>query len=175
MTVTIRGRSDVSKYIASLPDQLARRVLRGAARTGAAVVATEAKERSISEEVSESIHVTTKIEEGRIIGRVIVKGPGAYIAPWLEYGTEAHFISVDDSQRQGLSVRKVNERTKEGSLVIGGKFVGATVLHPGARPNPFLRVSLDFKEAEAVRAMQQYINTRISRGKIIGQDKADGE
>jgi len=92
---------------------------------------------------------------------------GGYNLPlWLEYGTAPHLISVDDSQRQGLSVRRVNDRVNAGSLVINGNFVGTTVHHPGARPHPFMRPALDTKEGEARAAAQSYINSRISRSGI---------
>jgi hypothetical protein len=142
------------------------------------VVAEEAKTRSISQEVSDAIKVRTSGKDGRIIAKVQVRGPGAYIAPWLEYGTGPHFISIDDSQRQGMSVNRVNTIRKEGkSLVIGGKFVGDTVFHPGAKAHPFLRVSLDTKEAEAIAVAQAYINSRVTKAGIVGsaEPEADSE
>lgn len=172
---SIKGRGEVKSFIAQLPEALANRVLRGAARAAANVVADEAKARSISDEVSAAIKVATKREDGTIIAKVQVKGRGAYIGPWLEYGTDPHFISVDDSQRGGMSVRKVNERVKDGSLVINGHFVGTTVFHPGARPHPFLRPALDIKEGAAIRAAQNYITARISKTGISGGSDGDAE
>ncbi|WP_243395566.1 HK97 gp10 family phage protein [Sphingomonas oleivorans] len=170
---TVRGKREVRSFIAKLPEELANRVLRGAARAAANVVADEAKDRSISDEVSAAIKVATQREADRIIAKVQVKGLGAYIAPWLEYGTDPHFISVDDSQRAGMSVGRVNRLAKEGSLVINGQFVGSTVWHPGAQRHPFLRPALDIKEAEAVTAAQHYISTRVSKGGITGKDEGD--
>lgn len=160
--VNVKGRSEVKRFIGGIPAEVAT-LLRGAGRAGATVIADEAKDRVISREVRGAIKVATKAEDGRIIAKVQVKGPGAYIAPWLEYGTDPHFISVDDSQRGGMSIGKINERVKAGSLVIGGNFVGKTVHHPGARPHPFLRVALDTKESEARNAAQAFINSRISK------------
>jgi len=165
---TVRGASGVKRFIASLPAQLEAKVLRGAARAAANVVADEARSRSISPDVTAAIKVAVKAEDGRVVAKVQVKGPGAYIAPWLEYGTEPHFISVDDGQRGGISVNRINKKSKEGALVIGGQFVGATVHHPGARAHPFLRVSLDVKEAEALAAAQSYISARVTRAGITG-------
>lgn len=167
---TVRGKSDVKRFIAQLPGNLERNVLRGAARAAGNVVAEEAKSRSVSDEVSSAIKVATSSEDGRVIAKVQVKGKGSYLGPWLEYGTDPHFISVDDSQRNGMSVRRINQNAKDGSLVIGGKFVGATVFHPGARPHPFLRPALDIKENEAVAAAQAYINRRVASGDIESPD-----
>ncbi len=170
---SVKGRAAVSKFLSQLPEDIANKLLRGAARTAANVIADEARDRSISSEVSAAIKVSTKREGGRIIAKVQVKGDGAYIAPWLEYGTDPHFISVDDSQRAGMSVRKVNERTKEGALVINGQFVGTTVWHPGARAHPFLRPALDMKEADAIRAGQEFITSRVTRAGIQGAAEKD--
>lgn len=171
---TVRGRSEVRQFIAKLPAEIERKLLRGAGRAAANVIAEEAKDRSISSEVSGAIKVKVSTSEGRIIAKVQVKGKGSYIGPWLEYGTSPHFISVDDSQRQGMSVSRINKRVKEGSLVIGGNFVGPTVFHPGARPHPFLRPALDLKGDAAVAAAQGYINSRVTRTGIIGSVDREG-
>lgn len=182
---TVRGAAEVKRFIAGLPAQLEAKVLRGAARAAANVVADEARSRSISPDVTGAIKVAVKVEDGRVVAKVQVKGQGAYMAPWLEYGTAPHFISVDDSQRAGRSAarinaleqegsaliagaRRVNNEGPKGSIVIGGQFVGTTVHHPGARAHPFLRVSLDVKEAEALAAAQSYISARVTRAGISG-------
>lgn len=176
---TVRGKTDVKNFIARIPKDLEEKVLRGAARAAATVVAEEAKDRTNSDEIRGAIKVATKREDGRMIAKVQVKGRGAYLAPWAEYGTAPHFISVDDSQRGGRSVARINQMVSEEggnrSLVIGGNFVGSTVFHPGARPHPFLRPSLDLKEAEAIAAAQAYITTRVTRAGIVGGDEGDAE
>lgn len=178
---TMKGRSNVSAYLRQkLPEQLVSRVLRGAGRAGANVIAEEAKARAISDDVREAIIVRTRTKDHRVVVRITIKKGWAYSrALWLEYGTSPHFISVDDSQRQGMSIGRVNKQVREadgnGSLVIGGEFVGATVWHPGARPHPFLRVSLDLKKVEAVQAAQQFINANVTPSGITGQDQADDE
>lgn len=177
---TVRGKADVNRFIAGIPAALEDRVLRGAARAAATIVATEAKDRTQSSEVRDAIKVSArKAEGGRIIAKVQVKGPGAYLAPWEEYGTAPHLISVDESQRNGMTIGRINQLAKGSdsnhSLVIGGKFVGRTVLHPGARPHPFLRPALDVKEAEAIAAAQSYINSRVTRSGILGGPEGDDE
>jgi hypothetical protein len=172
---TVKGREDVKAFIASIPTLCERSLLRGAARAAAKVVADEAKLRVISREVAAAIKIATKTTGGQIIAKVQVKGRGAYIAPWLEYGTDPHFISVDDSQRGGMSIGRINQQTKAGSLVINGQFVGDTVFHPGARPHPFLRPALDNKEGEAIVAAQNYINARVSRAGIRTDNEGDVE
>jgi hypothetical protein len=173
---TVRGRAEVASYIRRIPADLEKKVLRGAARAAANIVAEEAKTRSISHEVSSAIITRSRHEPGRVVVKITVRPGWAYsVGNWLEWGTSPHFITVDDSQREGRSVGKINELAKEGSLVINGKFVGKTVHHPGAQPHPFLRPALDVKGGDAIAAAQQYINTRVTRAGIVGSDEAEGD
>jgi len=171
---TVRGKSSVRQFMAGLPAEIERKLLRGAGRAAARVVADDAKQRCVSSDVRDAIKTRVGAADGRIVAKVQVRGPGAYIAPWLEYGTAPHFISVDDSQREGRSVGRINRQAKSGSLVINGQFVGSTIHHPGARPHPFLRPALDTKQGEAIAAAQGYINSRVSRAGITGPAEADG-
>ncbi len=177
---TVKGREQVRAFLNSIPEALEKKVLRGAARAGARVIAAEAKECSISSEVSQAVKVSTRqTDPGRVVAKIQVKGDGAYIAPWLEYGTDPHFITVDESQRRGMGIKRLNKSVKDSegnaSLVIGGAFVGATVFHPGARPYPFLRPALDTKEGEAIAAAQSYITTRLAREGLGGAEVPEAD
>lgn len=172
---TVRGKAEVKAYIGRIPADMEAKVLRGAARVAATVVAEEAMDRTQSSEVRGAIKVATKREDGRIIAKVQVKGPGAYLAPWEEYGTDPHFIRVDERERGGMSIGRINKEHKKGALVIAGEFVGDTVFHPGARPHPFLRPALDVKQGEAIAAAQGYIRSRVKRFGIIGEPEGDPE
>jgi hypothetical protein len=172
---TVRGKADVDRFIGRIPADLEQKVLRGAARAAARIVADEAKQRSVSREVSDAIITRSKSEPGRIVVKITVKPGWPYsVGNWLEWGTSPHFISVDESQREGRSVGRINKLAREGSLVIGGKFVGATVHHPGASPHPFLRPALDIKGGEAIAAAQTYINNRVTRSGIVGSAEPEG-
>ena len=170
---SVKGRGSVERLIAGLPAQIEAKLLRGAARAGGKVLLDETKSRSPAEEVTEALTLRTQSEPGRIVVKVSVKGHWARsLAIWAEYGTDPHFISVDDSQREGKSVRRINET---GSLRIGGTFVGTTVHHPGAKANPFMRPSLDLSAAPARAAMQSYVNARVTRGGITGGAEPEGD
>jgi Bacteriophage protein of unknown function (DUF646). len=173
----VRGKSEVRAYMDALPRQITR-MLRGAGKAGGQVIADEAKDRAASDEVAGDIIVKTKRDANRIVVTVTVRpGYNWFRALWLEYGTDPHFISVSESERKGRSIGRVNQQLREAggnaSLVIGGKFVGETVFHPGARPYPFLRPALDVKEADAVRAAQAYINASVSRRGITVSDEGN--
>ncbi|WP_225871465.1 HK97 gp10 family phage protein [Qipengyuania atrilutea] len=167
----MKGREQVRQYFASLPDKLETKILRGAAKAGGSVIKDEAKLRTQSDQVRDDLRMRTRAKDGKVRVTIDVKpGFGRSIANWEEYGTDPHFIRVADEQRQGLSVRKVNERTKDGSLVINGNFVSGTVFHPGAAAHPFLRPSLDLKGAEAIAEAQGYINAKLASTGLNGPD-----
>lgn len=167
---TITGKREVRDFIASVP-KVMDKVLRGAGRAGAKVISDDIKERTPSEEVREGLRTRTKASDGRIVVRIDVKpGWARSVGTWLEWGTAPHFITVDDSQREGRSVKRINEAQKGaggGSLVINGSFVGSTVFHPGARAHPAFRPALDIKGDEAIAAAQGYINGHVSRSGIV--------
>ena len=200
--VSVKGGGLGKRVIAQLPAQIERKLLRGAARAAATVIADDAKERLGARQaeveggakvtLADTIKVKTRRTATGVVAKIKPEGPGTYVLPWLEYGTSPHFISVDDSQRQGRTAgrinrlekggstviagaRRVNKEGEKGSLVIGGQFVGTTVHHPGARPHPFLRVALDSKQAEAVAAAQAFINSRITPAGITGSEEPEGE
>jgi len=172
-----RGGADVKRFMADVPTKLATKVLRGAARAAATVVADDAKRRSISSLVAEAIVVKTKADVGRIVVKISVKaGWARSVGIWQEYGTDPHFISVDDDQREGRSVARINsDEERKGSLLINGKPVGRTVYHPGAAAHPFLRVALDDKQVEAIAAAQSYINVRVKPSGIVATDEPEGD
>jgi hypothetical protein len=184
-----RGGEATKRYIEQLPTLLVERVLPGAARAGAKVIANDAKARLGGRRadtgsggkalIADSVKVRSRKREGLIVARVLLSGPGAYVGRWLEYGTKAHFITLDAKARQGMTARRVNTRIRDGddalhgTLMINGERVGTTVYHPGARKVAFLRPALDNNEAEARAAAQAYITRRVTRSGIIGDDEGD--
>ncbi len=170
---TVRGKSELRQFFAQLPEDIERKLLRGAGQAAIRVIADEARDRSNSAEVEAGIKTKVRSDPGQVVAKVFVDGKWARsLAVWSEYGTSPHFISVDDSQRGGRSVNRINKNV----LVINGQPVGTTVFHPGARPHPFLRPALDIKGVEAVAAAQRYINSRVTKSGIVGAAPGgDGE
>ncbi len=166
---TVKGRERVAAFFDALPAEIETKLLRGAARAGATVIADGARQDAPAEEVRAAIRVRTAVEPGRATGKVTISGQWPRsLALWAEYGTSPHYITVDDSQRGGRSVGRINRQAKDSVLVINGQPVGKTVFHPGARAAPFLRPALDMKQAAAIAAAQAYINARVTPGGITG-------
>lgn len=170
-------------YTNLIRGQLRGNVLAGAGRAMGKVIAEDAKRRSKSKQVAGSLKVRARERDGRIVVRIEARGPGSYLALWLERGTSPHFITVADGQRNGMSVRRINTIDAEGrrqgkidghqSLVINGKFVGETVFHKGARPFPFLRPALDGAFDAALAAGQGYIIARLGKAGITVTEGED--
>lgn len=173
---SVKGQAEFHAFLNQLPEKIIRKVLTGAARTAANVIAEEARAKVSSDEVRAAIKVNVQRDDRRVKATVLLKGKGAFKGKFLEYGTSEHFISVADSQRLGMSVRRVNQKVREAgsaSLVISGQFVGGTVLHPGARPHPFMRPALDAKRSEAIAAAQSYVTARVGRRGMTGSEEQE--
>lgn len=179
---TVKGMDGVKQFLRSLPAKLESNVLKGALKAGADVIAEAARENCHSDDVRAAIKTSAKVADHRVTAKIEIKGEGAYKAVWLEYGTSAHFISVDDSVREGRTVGRINRQGKAAkkagsvgpaaTLVINGKPVGETVWHPGARPHPFLRPALDLHEEQALAAMRGHIVQKMTKA---GIETADSE
>jgi len=171
----VTGRDTVKRYIAAIPDYCRTKLLPGAARAGAKVIAEEARDRCESDRVAADIVVKARaVTDDTIRVVVTVKRGFSYsLGVWLEYGTAPHFIAAVG----GVGARKLNEKLKDSkaspTLVIGGRPVGPEVFHTGSRAFPFLRPALDVKETEAIRAAQKYITTRLSRKGLAPDDMDD--
>ncbi len=177
----LKGREAEQRRRDQVPDKI-KRLLRGAARAGAAVIASDAKERVASEAVREGVVVgRAKEQDGRITVRISVKnGWPRTLGTWLEYGTSAHFISVDPNLAEGRTAARINKLDKDAAkngqsgpgatLVINGKPVGATVFHPGAREQPWLRPAQDIRARDAVAAAQDHINKGVGRATPTGDE-----
>lgn len=168
------GRDAVKRYMAAIPDYCRTKLLPGAARAGAKVIAEEARDRCESDRVAAAIVVKARpVSDSTIRVVVTVKRGFAYsLGVWLEYGTAPHFIAA----LGGVGARKLNTKLRAAngklSLVIGGQPVGPEVFHTGSRPFPFLRPALDLRQGDAIQAAQSYINTRLSR-RGVGPDDMD--
>lgn len=176
--IRMEGLADLHRLLQDLPAKIEANVMRGALRAGANVIADEAK-RNVSVkngDLRDSIRVSARLKDGSVIARITAgqskRLAGVFYAHFVEYGTVAHWISVDEKARperltrrgkRKYSLRTLNRMAKRGSLVIGGNFVGESLEHPGARAKPFMRPAFDAKSQAAVEAVAEYIRNRLPR------------
>jgi HK97 gp10 family phage protein len=176
VTGKLKGTDQLVAFLTDLPQVMQQKMLRGAARAGAEVIADEARTLVPVEngDLRASIKSGAARRGDQIAGVVQTEGKGAFVAPWVEFGTAAHIISVAGrSSADGAAVARANRRSKSEGLKIGAAFVGPTVMHPGSRPKPFLRPALEAKRDEAIIAMGNHISERIAAGALKGADEQD--
>jgi hypothetical protein len=135
--VSRRGKSGVKRYFNQVRSDIADKLLPGAARAGAKVIAAAASAECPSEEVAKAVTIKVKKEALAATALVTVKGEWERpLALWLEWGTDPHFISVDDSQREGLEAPAVVEGNSAPTFFIdnvkvpalpAGNYVGGRV------------------------------------------------
>lgn len=148
-TQIIRGLADLYRNLETLPAKIEKNVGRSGIRAGMKVYKEEAaaniaRNHSVrTGKMRDKLKVKTAVRDGAVIGRLVSTDFKSY---WVEYGTRAHVIAAP-AQR---------------FLRIGGIFV-KQVMHPGARPKPFIRPALDTRKTEAVVAFANYIKTRLEK------------
>lgn len=154
----VKGLKELNGFLQQLPAKLEKNVLRGALRAGAKPVQTEAKAKvSVKTgELRDGIKVSTGGKGGRVIAKVKLTGPHAFVGPWLEYGVAAHQIKGKDG----------------GVLSFLGIFA-KSISHPGFGQKPFLRPALDTQSTAAVVAAAEYMKKRLATKH--GLDTADVE
>ena len=174
--IQVKGLKELNAFLQQLPAKIEQNVLGGALRAGAKVIEQAARVNLSSNgsvdsaELQKSLRVSVRRVRGRVRARVIAEG-GMNKAVWVEYGTAAHYIMVRAGDRPSrntrrgnrtFSIRTINKMVKTGSLVIGKNFVGASVMHPGAKPKPYMRPALHQNSRAAVIAAANYIKRRLA-------------
>lgn len=144
----LRGERETRDFFTSFPMKLQKNVLRGALRAGANPIKDTARANihSISGLTAKGIRVFTGSRDGKVTATIRTTGPHAHVGNWLEFGTAAHAI-----------------RPKDGTwLYFGGVFL-REVMHPGARPYPFLVPAMDSRRNDVVYAAAKYMESRLTK------------
>ncbi|QIL71667.1 HK97 gp10 family phage protein [Diaphorobacter sp. HDW4B] len=172
MSIKVKGLKELAQVMHELPDKLANNVMRSAMATGARVVRDEAKRNVPVDQgaLKKSFDVSSRVDKANGIVTAKVKATN-FKAVWIEYGTAAHWISIDPAERptkvtrrgiRKVGMKTLNNMAKAGSLRIGEHFIGASVAHPGGRAQPYMRPALDSKAQEAVAAVGNYMKKRLT-------------
>jgi len=173
LQTNILGLADLDKLLATLPDNIERNILRGALRVGAKEFERIAKEQApqaapnqenqvkyggYNGALRESIRTSVKLKKGLPVATVKAggktkKGADVFYAHFVEFGTAPHPI------RSG----------KARAMLIAGRYRDV-VMHPGARPKPFMRPALDAGGALAINAFAAYIRKRLNKAGLQTPD-----
>lgn len=184
-SVEIKGLAELHKTLQELPAKIERNVLRGGLRAGANVMKEEAKRLApvsppssggkkygaVAGELRDSIRVSMRTSRGTVRATLKAGNNRAWYAGFVEFGTARHWIYAQIRPqrwtRRGvlktMAINTMNKKAKRGEMMIGSKFVGEQVIHPGARPKPFMRMTFDGKWRAAIDAMAEYIRARLPK------------
>lgn len=138
--VTLTGLRELEQALRELPDQIAKRTLKGAIRKGGEILKAEIQHNAMAPgimrtgELAESVEMVFKRNQPTLdpVLQVGFKRPGLSYAHLVELGTRPH--------------------------ILGGAFSGA--FHPGAKPKPFIRPALAAKGDE----VRETIMAELARG-----------
>lgn len=164
----ILGAAALDALLGTLPVNVEKNIMRGALRAGAKVFLPIVKQNIPVRlgALRDSARITTRVRRGEVTASVKIGNKRVYYANMVEFGTRAHLIKVEDSERgvnrktgKAVSYRTVNRNV----LVIGKQFVGPTVEHPGARPHPYARPAAEAGFEAAVKAVQEHVRKRLTK------------
>lgn len=173
---SIDGLSALYDQLKELPGKVEGNIMRGALRAGQKVIQAAAISGvPVQDDVlRKSIRISFRARSqkfGWVRMHLVAGSKDAYYSHMVEFGTAQHIIRAKERPTRktrrgtvkGLSIKTMNKMLASGSLKIGGRYVGASVLHPGAKPTPFMRKAFDSSQAQALAAMRDYIAQRLPR------------
>lgn len=154
----VSGGTEIARALAEFPLKMEVAMMRGGLRSGAVVIAEDAKSRVPvqSGALRDSIRVRTgKKKDGRVFAYVVAgnrKKDGPWYAHLVEYGVKPHVIVAGGGTKSGKA------------LAAAGRILGEKVDHPGAPAKPFLRPAFHARAGSALDAVADYLRTRIAKG-----------
>jgi len=171
--VHVQGLAELQAALDTLSAKIQTNIMRGALRSGAKVMRDHARAIAPQEgseafskykttlgwtpgELQRSIRLSAKISGDQVVASVKAGNKKAFYVHMVEGGTVDHWI-----------------RPKNGkSLFFAGVFSTA-IHHPGARKNPFMRITMDSQAQAAVEQVGNYIRNRLTKDGIEIPDGGD--
>ncbi len=160
----ISGLSDLHRLLQGLPAKVEGNVMRGALRAGQRVIQTEVQAQVPvdSGALRDSIKIKFKPGSQRygwVRMHLTAGNKTAWYAHLLEYGTASYYTgSGGRSKRKPYKIKP----GQASGLFFGGKYA-SEVMHPGIRPQPYMRPGFDRAQQPALDAVVAYIRTRLPK------------
>lgn len=153
-TINISGGKQLAEFLQQLPLKIEKNIMRAALRSGARVIANEAKTLVPTQlgDLKRSIRTGSNAKKGQVEGYARAGNKKAYYYRFVEYGTAAHIIKA------GKNKQYLTFTAKDGK-----KVVKEQVNHPGSIAKPYMRPALDSKGQEAVMAVTNKIRERLTK------------
>lgn len=156
MTTTTHGWAELQRMLKELPQAIEAKVMRGALREGQRVLMEEAKLQAPVDAgaLRNSIRIRFRRKsqtKGWVRMQLVAGNKAAWYAHLIEYGTASYYTGNGRSKRKPYVIK-----SKKGGLSIGGRYVDQAV-HPGIKPQPFMRRAYDMRETDAINAIAAHI------------------
>lgn len=152
-TINISGGKKLAEFLQSLPLKIERNIMRAALRSGARVIADEAK-RNVPVQLGDlkkSIRTGSNKKRKGVEAYARAGNKKAYYYRFVEFGTAAHIIKA------GKNKQKLVFTARDGK-----KVEALQVNHPGAKAKPYMRPALDAKAQDAIVAVTNKIKERLT-------------
>lgn len=160
----VQGLKELQNMLEQLPIRIEKNIMRGALRAGANVMRNAARQEAPVDDgtLKKSIKTTSpNIKKGDVTVRVETD---LYYARMIEFGTASYYTGNGRTVGKHYKIPKLTKgkRRLKKALNFGGVMVNSAV-HPGIKPQPFMRRAFDGSSSEAVAAFAQYVATRLDK------------
>jgi len=168
-SVEIKGLAELDKLLKELPTIIERNVMRAALRRGQETMLNAAKTNLqkngsvVSGELLRSLRISHKRKSekyGWVRYHLIAGNKKAWYSHIVEYGSGSFYAGT--GTRSKKQPYRITAKKKQYLLIAGGKYV-KSVMHPGARPAPFMRPAWDTTNQQSLNDMAEYVKTRTPR------------
>lgn len=177
VTVSVSGLAELDKMLKQLPGKIEGNLLRGALRAGQKVFLDAAKARVPidSGELLDSLRIQTKGKSkkyGWVRVDFVAGNKKAWYAHLVEFGSASFYTGSGRTVGKPYTIRA----KKEGRALNVAGIPRFKVVHPGAKPHPFMRPALDTGQGAALQATADYLRRRLPGAlKKAGIDPAGGD
>lgn len=170
----INGLKELHQALQKLPANIERNVLASAINQGTNVILKQTRLMAPTQDIRKQLASRVlKAKRGEVIREIYIKSPrdkrnkkngenpekapkDLFYAKFFEFGTASYYSGKGRTVGGPYQIPK-----KPGRLLINGKYFMGPIKHPGVKPRPFLRPSLDLKSQEAIKAMAAVIRLRL--------------
>lgn len=162
--VEVQGLAELQKMLQAFPVNIEKNVMQGGLRAGLRVMQVEA--RALAPVDDGDLRKSIRIKSNRKAQKrgfarmdLIAGDKTAWYSHLIEFGTASFYTGNGKSVRKPYKIKP--KKGKKG-LTVGGKVV-RSVVHPGIRPQPFMRPVVDTKSEQALKAFADYLRARIPK------------
>lgn len=166
-TFNVRGLKELHAMLQQLPVRIERNIMRGAIRAGANVFRDAARQAAPVHDgdLKRSIKTSsTNVKKGKVTVNV---GTDLFYARMVEFGTATYYTGngrtvggpyyIPKRDKAGKSSKRKKKAVKFGNVIVN------TVVHPGIKPQPFMRPALDSATQSAIATFADYVRVRLDK------------